>query len=214
MDASSRPSTPSCLPHPYTFADRMRTHWESLRNVRSAALMRLWVTMGETFNAAIEGNPGTVDQFRDTAEVNAKWHVLSPPCGAGKTQGLRVYAAMLAKANLDLPADQKIGTLIVVREIETADELADQINQTFQASVGGRSSKDRLEVHHPAVPALARHSRARSSVEEIRSAPILVITHAAYVQALDRLTENVEDRWSTLIEWEFGQRRFICVDEF
>jgi hypothetical protein len=96
--------------------------------------------MGETFNAAIEGNPGTADPFRDAAEVNAKWHVLSPPCGAGKTQGLRVYAAMLAKANLTLPSKQKVGTLIVVREIETADELRDQINETFLESVGGRSS--------------------------------------------------------------------------
>ena len=132
---------------------------------------------------------------------------------------------MLAKANLTLPPEQKIGTLIVVREIETADGLAEEINATFHQGVPYRTSKeekDRLEVHggtlfEPAFNgspvALARHSKARSSVEEIRSAQILVITHAAYVQALDRLTENVEDRWSTLIEWEFGQRRFICVDE-
>jgi hypothetical protein len=44
---------------------------------------------------------------------------------------------MLAKANLTLPTDQKVGTLIVVREIETADDLADQINETFTQNVGG-----------------------------------------------------------------------------
>jgi hypothetical protein len=53
MDASTRPhETPTptaCLPpqtgrgpiHPYTFADRMRTHWETLGNVYSPALGRL-----------------------------------------------------------------------------------------------------------------------------------------------------------------------------
>jgi hypothetical protein len=226
MDAQLRPTDSATLPHPYTFADRMRTHWTTskpvgLGNVPSAALSRLWVTMGETFNKAIAGNPSTVNPFRDVGELEAKWHVLSPPCGAGKTQGLRVYAAMLAKANLTLPTDQKVGTLIVVREIETADDLAHQINETFARSVnreiGGRSSKEEngaLEVHHPInSPALARHSKARSTAEEIRAAQTLVITQAAYVQALDRLTEDVCDRWSTLIEWEHGQRRFVCVDE-
>ena len=142
MDASTRPNDTACLPHPYTFADHMRTHWERLGNVYSPALGRLWLKMGETFNAAIAGNPATADPFRDNAEVDAKWHVLSPPCGAGKTQGLRVYAAMLAKANLDLPPDQKVGTLIVVREIETADELAGQINATWTKLMGGRTSKE------------------------------------------------------------------------
>ena len=60
------PTPTACLPpqtgrgpiHPYTFADRMRTHWETLGNVYSPALGRLWLTMGETFNAAIAGNPG------------------------------------------------------------------------------------------------------------------------------------------------------------
>jgi hypothetical protein len=74
-----------------------------------------------------------------------------------------------------------------------------------------------VELHHPTVPspALARHSKSPSTVtvEDIKAASVLVITHAAYVQALDRLTENVCDRWSNLIEWEFGQRRFVCVDE-
>ena len=141
MDASTRPNDTDCLPHPRTFADRMISHWtkpkpEGLGNVYSAALGRLWITMGETFNAAIAGNPATADPFRDNAQVEAKWHVLSPPCGAGKTQGLRVYAAMLAKANLDLPPEEKVGTLIVVREIETADELADQINATCVKLIG------------------------------------------------------------------------------
>ena len=228
MDAQLRPDNTTNLPHPYTFADRMRTHWTTpkphgLGNVPSAALSRLWVTMGETFNRAIEGNPATVNPFRDTAEVEAKWHVLSPPCGAGKTQGLRVYAAMLAKANLTLPPDRKIGTLIVVREIETADELAQQINETFAPStnpeIGGRSSTREggpVEVHHPInfPVALARHSKATSvTLDDIKAASVLIVTHASYVQALDRLTEDVRDRWSTLIEWEHGQRRFVCVDE-
>ena len=64
MDASTRPNDTACLPHPRTFADRMISHWtkpkpEGLGNVYSAALGRLWITMGETFNAAIAGNPGT-----------------------------------------------------------------------------------------------------------------------------------------------------------
>jgi hypothetical protein len=55
MDASVRP-IPCKLPHPTTFAHLMRTHWGRLGNVSSPALVRLWETMGETFNAAIEAN--------------------------------------------------------------------------------------------------------------------------------------------------------------
>jgi hypothetical protein len=170
--------------------------------------------MGETFNRAVAGNPSTVNPFRDV-DIDTKWHVLSPPCGAGKTQGLRVYAAMLATANLTLPTDQKVGTLIVVREIETANELAGQINETFAKLTSQTYPHEALnkeggliEVRGGTIslPALARHSQSPRTMTEgdIKAASVLIVTHAGYVQALDRLTEDVMDRWSTLIEWQHG----------
>ena len=126
----------------------MISHWtkpkpEGLGNVYSAAL-------GHAFGSRWATTPSTLPSLVILRRLipsatmrrwEAKWHVLSPPCGVGKgIQGLRVYAAMLAKANLDLPPEEKVGTLIVVREIETADELADQINATCVKLIGGRSS--------------------------------------------------------------------------
>jgi hypothetical protein len=62
--------------------------------------------------------------------------------------------------------------------------------------------------------ALARHSSAPEvTLEDMRRATVLVVTHASYVQALDSLTQNVQDRWSSLIEWDHGQRRLVVVDE-
>jgi hypothetical protein len=222
MDAQLRPNV-TTLPHPYTFADRMRSHWTTSReqgglgNVYSAALGRLWLTMGETFNRAIEGNLANDNPFRDNPQPG-KWHVLSPATGSGKTQGVRLYSAMLAKANLDLPSSDKVGVLIVTREIEQADELAQEIRDSFaKMAIGGSTLFNLIRGSTPDTNlpvALARHSNAPEvTLEDMRRTDVLVVCHASYVQALDSLSQNVQDRWSSLMEWEHGQRRLVVVDE-
>jgi hypothetical protein len=219
MDASTRPQTDYIIA-PGAFALSMRDHWKSLGNTPSDALMSLWATMGETFGKAIAGNPAAVNPFQ---EVDAKWHVVSPPCGAGKTQGLRIYSALLAVKNLDLDPSEKVGTLIVTREIEECDRLASEINESYAQLLrtddlwGAEPLKGLNRADHPtkSLPALARHSKSPRTLTlgDIQSAQTLIVTHAAYVQALDKLTQDSRDRWETMIGWEFGQRRLVVVDE-
>ena len=122
------------LVRPEDFACAMQAHWtnpNTLNNVSSPALMSLWTVMGETFNKAIEGNIATDNPFRDNPE-NGKWMVLSPATGSGKTQGIRLYSAMQAVANLNRPSPAKVGILIVTREIEQVDELARDVQESFE----------------------------------------------------------------------------------
>ncbi len=220
------------------FACAMQAHWTgNLGNASSPALVSLWTLMGETFNKAIEGNPGTVNPFAEThiealikkgvllesqcgfppRQSRGLWHVLSPATGSGKTQGVRIYCAMRAALNLTTPDEDKVGALIVTREIEAADELAREINETYRERMGcrvSRSTPSLLEVHHPIV-ALSRHSKnaGRVTLADMRSASVLIVTHAAYVRALDMLQQDMTERWSSLIEWEHGQRRLVVIDE-
>jgi hypothetical protein len=124
------------------FACAMQAHWtnpNTLKNVSSPALMSLWTVMAETFNQAIEGNLAGDNPFRDNPE-NGKWMVLSPATGSGKTESCRLYSAMQAVANLHRPSSNKVGILIVTREIEQADELARNIQASFGEMVIGGST--------------------------------------------------------------------------
>lgn len=167
---------------PKVFSCAMEAHWENtLGNVPSPALMALWETMAKTFNAAIESD-GT------------RWSVLQPPTGTGKTQGLSVYAALMAKANRE--SEQRNGILIVTRMIEQADELKEAIDRLagFQC-------------------AAAKHSENKISLEEMQEADVLIITHAAYVLALSGLCKDDGSRWKDLVEWDHGRRRLTVIDE-
>jgi hypothetical protein len=139
MDASLRPDD---------FACAMQAHWtnpNTLNNVSSPALMSLWTVMADTFNKAIEGNIATDNPFRDNPE-SGKWMVLSPATGSGKTESCRLYSAMQAAANLHRPSSDKVGILIVTREIEQADELARNIQASFEETLPPSNISNLLEV--------------------------------------------------------------------
>jgi hypothetical protein len=216
MDASVRPED---------FACAMQAHWtnpNTLNNVSSPALMSLWTVMADTFNKAIEGNTAADNPFRDNPE-NGKWMVLSPATGSGKTQGIRLYSAMQAVANLHRPSPNKVGILIVTREIEQADDLARDVQDSFNPLCPPEALIDKYETEggNQTKAALARHSNAPEvTLEDMRRTDVLVVTHASYVLALDSLSRNVQDRWSSLIEWQpepgedHGQpRKLVVVDE-
>ena len=213
MDASLRPNV--TIP-PDQFASAMKAHWtnpNTLKNVSSPALVDLWTVMAKTFNKAIEGN--------DHSAINnpfaeGKWMVLSPATGSGKTEGCRIYSAMQAVANLHRSSPNKVGILIVTREIEQADTLARDIQTSFTELCPPEALKrrDTVEGGINSTVALARHSNAPEvTLDDIRRTDVLVITHASYVLALDSLSRNVQDRWSSLIEWDHGQRKLVVVDE-
>lgn len=187
---------------PNDFACAMRKHWTAnLGNVVSPALLDLWRVMAATFNEAIDASAGS-------HERRALWRVLQPPTGSGKTQGTRVYCAVTAMKNREREPRDKVGSLIVSREIAEADKLAEEINLTTAGLLGLPPSEA------PRV-ALARHSENAKTVtvEEMRSADVLIITHAAYVRALDMLKHSDGERWETLSTWEHGPRRLTVVDE-
>jgi hypothetical protein len=215
MDATLRPHS-SMLPE--DFANAMQAHWTNpttLKNVSSPALMELWTTMAKTFNQAIEGNLAADNPFRDNPQ-SGKWMVLSPATGSGKTQGVRIYSAMQAAANLHRSSPKKVGILIVTREIEQADELAQEVRDSFQDRLGGSTLYESIRGSTPerTPVALARHSNAPDvTLEDMKRTDVLVVTHASYVLALDSLSRNVQDRWSSLIEWDHGQRKLVVVDE-
>ena len=86
--------------------------------------------------------------------------------------------------------------MFVTRLIAEADSLVRNINE-----LAGRDC------------AVANHSQSRVSAEDMRRADTLVITHAAYVKALESKIGNGRDRWSDYIDWEFGKRRLTIIDE-
>ncbi len=168
--------------HPEHFARAMKTHWETrLGNVANESLFSLWETMAKAFNAAI-------------SRQDNRWAVLQPPTGTGKTQGLMVYAAMLAMQNQT--AENPVGLLVVTRLIDQANELCIGINQMANFEC-----------------AIAKHSEENASVSDIQQHDVLIVTHASYVRALDGLCHNDASRWTKLIEWKHGKRGLTIVDE-
>jgi hypothetical protein len=167
--------------------------------------------MARTFNEAIASH-GT--------EEGSRWRVLQPATGTGKTQGARLFSALTALRNET--EEEKVGILIVTRERAEADNLANEINESVEwlraSVIGGSASSSTIEVQPPINPpgpkALARHSQAKGvKVSDMAEADVLIITHEAYVRALDALRHDNGERWSDFIEWKHGTRRLTIVDE-
>ncbi|WP_041633653.1 hypothetical protein [Magnetospirillum gryphiswaldense] len=166
----------------------MEKHWvETLGNASSDKLRAIWGQLAEAFGQAI-GAHGTDDE--------RTWRVLQPPTGTGKTQGLCVYAAMLAEGNLRVADGNKVGMLVVTRLIDQCNEVVESINHHAGAKV-----------------AIAKHSEAMVSADEVAGSDILVVTHQAYVNAAIGLAGDRADKWSVLVEWNHGRRKLTVIDE-
>lgn len=173
---------------PIHFANRMERHWtDTLGNTSSDGLKTIWRQLGKAFGQAIMayGKP-----------EGGTWRVLQPPTGTGKTQGLCVYASMVAEQNARVEDSQKTGILIVTRLIAQCDEVVSLINDLAGAEV-----------------ALARHSEARVSEGQMASADVLVITHQAYTNAVQGIDGEGSGQWPNFINWDHGQRKLTVIDE-
>lgn len=178
------------LVSPLHFAEEMEAHWIRLDNTPSDSLRDLWRTMGSAFGKAIISFDKTT-----VFDPVPTWTVLNPPTGTGKSQGTCVYASMVARGNRRRSSKvAPVGVLIVTREITEADGLAAQINELAGFPC-----------------AVARHSESKLTRDEVHAADVLVVTHAAYVMALENFT--VGSRWRDMIEWEGGRRRLTVIDE-
>ena len=174
---------------PQTFVDRLTEEWTtSYHNVPSEPLRKLWTTMANTYRDAIV----------DTAAGGPpRWRILWPPTGSGKTLGAKVYAALQAKQNAATAGLRKpVGILIVTRLIAQADEMVAAINT--------------LAGHEVAV---ADHTDHRATNEQLNDSDVLVITHQAYVNATQTLTNAREGKWSRLTNWKGGARLLTIIDE-
>lgn len=207
----------------HAFACAMQAHWTAtephgLNNVTSPKLMSLWTAMGRAFISAIEASEDPTSPDRHL------WRILRPETGTGKTQGVRIFSAMVAEENLQLPVKERTGVLIVTRQTDEADKLAEEINTSFwqltteSARAAGKewyaeslyiegvhrtvSPADRSRTLRPI--AVAKHSKLTGRVkkEAVEKTPILILTHASYVAALDRLEQAEDDRWSSMINWK------------
>lgn len=170
------------------FVERMDKHWtEELGNVSSPALKMTWQRMGLVFQVHITSD-------HDHPEFKARWNVMSPPTGAGKTEGAVIYCSMLA----DVGDFYHPGCLIVTRLIEDCNIITERINR-----FGSRPT------------AVAFHSESETKLQNLKDYPVVVITHSAYEQALDHLGSGgtIEGTWSFFHDWMTAGRRLVVVDE-
>jgi hypothetical protein len=184
---------------PAAFANAVKDHWVAYQNTPSDKLMKLWRTMADTYNAAV-ASTYAADPSKE------KVRVLQPPTGSAKSLGAQVYAAMSAKANFERREGDRLGILILVREIDDAREMVKGINASFQ-KLGGVGQ-----------PAVTRHSENSVSLEELGRFDVVVITHAAWLRAVDQRRQT---EWMNSLDYmmeftgngEFGQRRLVVCDE-
>lgn len=179
---------------PIHFAEAMRTHWEALGNSSSDKLMQQWRGMGNAFSRAVLIGAGK----HFDGQEHGQWQVLQPPTGTGKTQGACVYASLVAKQNRHLRPDfDETGILIVSPFVTDTEAIADAINRLAGFEC-----------------ALARHSGKRASRKEMAQRDVLVITHKAYISALeDDVLERGEDRLDHFLRWRCGPRLLTIIDE-
>jgi RAD3-like DEAD/DEAH box helicase len=170
------------------FEQQMEKHWvEALGNSSSDNLRAVWRQLGSAFGEAI---------FAHGKPEGKTWRVLQPPTGTGKTQGLCVYAAMLAKQNAKQKDEDKTGMLVVTQLIAQCDEVVERTNEVAGSGV-----------------ALASHSESKPHRLQMGAVPILVITHQAYINAIKGLSEDGAQKWSDYTNWMYGERELIVIDE-
>lgn len=174
------------LVSPQLFVARLTEQWTTqYHNIPSVPLCELWATMANTYEEAI----------RDTASgAKPRWRILWPPTGSGKTLGAKVYAALQAEQNAS--SGKPVGILIVTRLIAQAEEMVSAIN-----ALAGRQV------------AIADHSGHRAYPEQLHGSDVLVITHQAYVNATQTLTNARDGKWARLTHWKGGKRLLTIVDE-
>jgi hypothetical protein len=146
---------------PDTFVQRMIKHWtDYLGNVPNEALKQTWRLICETFNAHIRNH--------DDSIKSKYWSTLSPCTGSGKTQSLILYCALLSH----LPNEEHPAVLIVTQLKDQCNSIRDQINE-----LGVRDT------------AIAYHGDVKHDIPltELETHPVVVITHSAYMNALDHL---------------------------
>lgn len=170
------------------FITRMLQHWEQkLNNVSNPSLKHTWGQIVDGFNDLIRNDS---DDTR-----RSQWVALSPKTGTGKTQSLILYNVMLSE---EYSAEDHPGTLVVTRLIKDANDISKQINDLSNKQV-----------------AISYHTETKSSytVDDLEQSPVLVITHMAYLLAMDDAFRNDGATWERLSTYLNGTRKLVVIDE-
>lgn len=163
------------------FIPRMVELWSGLGNHTSPALEEAWGVLVDTFNS----------QLIDAPQHN--WAVVPMPTGTGKTQGLALYCALMAKQG------NKAGILIVTQFIAEATNIVNRINDL--AGIGTAISYN--------------HQNKIENSGLCNDASVLVITHKSFINILEAeaLGNKVASNWHKFLEWKNGRRKLIVIDE-
>lgn len=179
---------------PERFAAAMEDRWKTdLDNHPSEALRKSWQWIADVFKRHIEDH--------EDPQNSGRWYILSCPTGAGKTQSCILYAAMLAEAE---PCDHP-GMLLVTRRILDAETIVADINST----------SSRMGLPATAVAYHQGNKQIRpslTSLEDLKDYPVLVITHEAYLRALEA-DSGVKLRHYLSYAPGLGERKLRIVDE-
>ena len=196
MNGTERPSAPQTV-SPDAFIRRMTDRWQTtLQNAVRPELQAVWSKLCSTLNNKIE-KYGTVE--------GRKWSAFPGEMGVAKTEGLKLYCAMLTEDN-NGTTDQP-GVLIIVRLKSQAEDIQEDIDRL----AGNRDVA--LAYHGGKYDATARIKVKR---EELQNYPVLIITHAAYENGLDALSNDTVEakaRWQHLHAWNGEARRLTVIDE-
>jgi hypothetical protein len=140
-------------------------------------------------NALVEGW-SLLEEAVDAAAKQQRWQALPLPTGAGKTEALIVLLA--TPTIFEHP-----GALVVTRFKDEADKIARAINTNAGKTI-----------------AIAAHTDSRVNSSDMVASPVLVITHAAYANALREAADaDVPTTLGLYHQHHQSQRRWLIVDE-
>ena len=181
---------------PEAFKKQMDWHWtKELGNVSNEPLRESWGLLAELFRDKIQG---VGDE-----KARTLWHCYSPPTGAGKTEGTTLYAAMLSA----LSDAEHPGVLIIVRLIEQCRKMKNRINH-YVRKYGYRD-------HVPTGYCIDYHTKQEAiSKEDLKDYPVLVITHEAYLKAMEGVgNHDIRETWKFFHPYRDGHRKLLVIDE-
>ena len=165
------------------FVEEMSRLWtDDFSNHLNPTLKENWEILCHAFNAYLTG-------------IHKGWSHIPLPTGAGKTQGLTLYSAMLSH----LPNSLHSGILIVTRLKTDCDLISNNINKW-----GVRPT------------AVSYHSDVEMERDELSKFPVVVITHKAYQNALKvvRTEDKFETCFHEFLDWNGGLRALTVIDEY
>jgi len=142
-------------------------------------------------NAPLIEGWSLLEEAVEAAATKRRWHVVPLPTGSGKTEALIVL--------LSTPSFyEHPGALVVTRFKCEADRIARETNTHSGKNI-----------------AIALHTDAPATLDEVATKPVLVVTHAAYANALREAQDRPETaaRLTALCHYHQTKRKWTIVDE-